>query len=33
MKVLVDTALLLDATLLTRNIKHYPMFGDLAAPH
>jgi predicted nucleic acid-binding protein len=26
------TAIMVNATLLTRNIKHFPMFGDLSAP-
>jgi predicted nucleic acid-binding protein len=27
------TALLLDVELLTRNVKHFPMFGGLVAPY
>lgn len=27
------TALVLDARLLTRNVRHFPMFPDLAAPY
>ena len=27
------TAMLLDAPLLTRNIKHFPMFAGLSAPY
>src|SRR5699024_2001849 len=27
------TAVLLDATLLTRNIKHFPMFSELSTPY
>jgi len=27
------TAVLLDAALLTRNIKHFPMFSELSAPY
>ena len=27
------TAILLDARLLTLNVRHFPMFGDLARPY
>ena len=27
------TAILLDAQLLTKNVKHFPMFGGLSAPY
>ncbi|MDR1512109.1 MAG: type II toxin-antitoxin system VapC family toxin [Propionibacteriaceae bacterium] len=27
------TAIMVDAALLTRNIKHFPMFGGLSAPY
>lgn len=27
------TAVLLDAALLTRNVKHFPMFSELSAPY
>ncbi len=27
------TAIALDAQLLTKNVKHFPMFGDLSAPY
>ncbi len=31
--VVAATATLLDARLLTRNVKHFPMFEGLAAPY
>ena len=30
---IASTAVLLDAALLTRNVKHFPMFSDLSAPY
>lgn len=31
--VITATAIALDARLLTRNVKHFPMFGGLSAPY
>ena len=31
--IIAATVLLLDATLLTRNVKHFPMFPGLVAPY